>query len=295
MPKAAVRHIPLSFDSFEHWPGEPWQEATADDVPIPALLVAPAHKFALCSIPKVASSEWLTIFGKLMANDTNLNDKQESRLFIEMPTPQVMADIFSDPEAMRVVFVRDPLARLRSVWMNKCDPETHHYPDECQVAILASGEVRSPSMKDLVAWVQMTNLSSPNVEAHWMPQSDFCQLKARLAEYNVIGLYTKDKLAADATCIMKMGGINQFNSLGSASGNEPFWQVGAVGGGPNVTCSSDLEEEALLKKMLTPDAARLLVEAFQADYDLFNLPRPSWIDEATGELYMTPLAELVWG
>lgn len=46
---------------------------------------------------------------------------------------------------------------------------------------------------------------------------------------------------------------------------------------------SNEDEEAVLKKLYTKEAALRLVEEFRPDYELFHLPRPSWIESATGE------------
>ena len=39
----------------------------------------------------------------------------------------------------------------------------------------------------------------------------------------------------------------------------------------------------MLRKLFTPDLARRFMKKFQQDYDIFQLPEPEWVTQATGE------------
>ena len=84
----------------------------------------------------------------------------------------------------------------------------------------------------------------------------------------------KGSLSQDASCIMKMAGIEQFNRKGKST-NEPYWDVS---GRPAK------DEDGLLKKLYTPETAERMYDKFREDYELFHLPKPKWISEASGEL-----------
>jgi len=239
----------------------------------------------MCVITKVASTEFRTILAKIQAG--NVSASVDIETMHDLPpetwppkaTASQMLALFSDPSATRMVFTREPLSRFRSAFMNKCnttltDPSCPVLPEGSDGGAL--------SMKDAVEWMLMQNPA--RLEQHWLLQSEHCQLRDRVTEYTVVGRYSKENLSKDASCIMDMAGVGDFNNMGPQSTSESFWDAVAA---PNPTGSdTDAQEIAELQRLFTPEAARKLIQHLRQDYETFNYPKePAWLEGATGELY----------
>ena len=85
----------------------------------------------------------------------------------------------------------------------------------------------------------------------------------------------KGTLSQDASSIMKIAGIAKFNRKGNSPNAEPYWDIS---GRPAK------DESDLLKKLYTPETAERMYNKYLEDYELFHLPKPKWISEASGEL-----------
>jgi len=261
------------------------------------LSVLPAYSIAMCLMPKVASSEWNAILGKVALRDPDINDRYAvlQKPYVSLPSPHLMKKVFADPNALRMVFVRDPLARFTSNFLDKCKPSEP--AGACPLKVQGYPDERI-SMKTILDWYLTQNPAELPLDLnHWVMQSSFCELKTRVREYDVIGLYTKETMSVDATCVMEMGNISEYNTKGSAYDDEPFWELPSedqqefTGSGPteNTLATTSSAETDLLKKIFTPEAAYKLAMHLQQDYETFNLLRPDWISQATGELFDAPL------
>merc|ERR1719335_1130764 len=112
------------------------------------------------------------------ANFTAGMDYQVSKASQEKYGYTGLDNVFKDPQAVRAVFVRDPLSRFVSAFLNKCLKGE----ENCR-AYKFGGIV----FRDAVEWaVNTTDME----DMHWRPQSHHCHLKHRLHQYSVIGLMT---------------------------------------------------------------------------------------------------------
>lgn len=249
------------------------------------LVVHPPSKFAFCGIEKNGSSQWLTVLAKLVNNNTRIQGpsyylgKKSQERFGGLATVKRM---LSDRETFLVVMVRDPLARFASAYLNKCFQNMCNNPF-CFTRHHFQLPPGSPvTFRLTLDWfLNHTNPDPAVMDGHWRMQSETeCGLKKLLPRYNVIALMTKPTLSSDATCIMELAGVSEFNVDGKT--NATFWKERTrmrVGDQKY----SDEDEEEVLKKLFTKDAALRLMEKFRPDYELFHLPKPSWIESATGE------------
>jgi len=270
--------------------------------------VSTEYGFAYCNIAKDASAEWRSIFTKMVQNDTRahylpskscpscyddngnkLTDQPDPLLDRFATSPRDLRSVFSDPRSTTAVMVREPLSRFVSAFIEKCETNSVYCPMGS-----ASGKP-NPSLKDAVEWMLARN--PKQLESHWLLQSEYCELSKRVLEYDVVMLYSKDTLAADASCLMELAGIQAFNS----DGEEQFWRTltDLVGTGdrPGTTSHAgssytDDEDAEKLKLLFPPKVANLLMAHLQQDYDVFNIPKPEWIAHATGTLYATPVLDL---
>mmetsp|Transcript_114661 Transcript_114661/g.214704 ORF Transcript_114661/g.214704 Transcript_114661/m.214704 type:complete len:424 (+) Transcript_114661:76-1347(+) len=231
------------------------------------LFVYPPSKFAFCLIEKNACSTWIkTVMQPLLRKmdsseptpewkmDYNVSHRSQ-----EMFGVKGIEQIFHDPDATRAVFVREPLERFASAFMNKC---------------LGSDIVNCPvygrKFGDVVEWALQTDLTDAEINGHWRLQAYHCELHERIQGYNVIGLIEEDTFAHDMNCVLTRAGLDSFVEL--------YHDVPVVNRGALNTAS-------VLKKLFTPDAARRLIQHMHDDYDLFGLPTPAWVEDATGEWF----------
>merc|ERR1719453_987266 len=114
--------------------------------------------------------------------------------------------VFADPEATRAVFVRDPLHRFLSAYLNKC---IHPTAEEVE-----GGNGNCPMykpgivFKDAVEWALQTDMK--DVNAHWKLQAYHCHLHKYIESYNIIGVVS-ESLSGDAKCLFEKAGLAGYN------------------------------------------------------------------------------------
>jgi len=242
-----------------------------------SLYVNEDDNFAFCLIPKNAVSQWT----KLMTRLEYLTlDVQHA--YYEIAEDGWAADkawnVFSNKAAVRAVFLRDPLERFLSAFLNKCT-------DTCNSGFcLGAGPVKNMSSSSPVSFreaVRTVKSLGPkgviNLDTHWKPQAYHCDLHERIHEYTDVGLMQLGNLAESAGCLLEKAGLQWLN-VDDKNHSKPFWQVA------NKFVEHDTAN--LLKQYYTPEAAATVMQAYKADYDLLDelqFPRPQWIQEATGE------------
>jgi len=243
----------------------------------------PVHKFAMCNIQKIGCTAWSHIEAKLWNDDPDLllptafyDVRRES---FGVVGREKATELFLDDNAVKAVFLRDPLARFVSAFLNKCF--TEHCASELCYARPREMKGEAIDFGTAIQW--MLKQDPSKVNGHWSLQSEHCGLKRRLREFNLVGLYTHETLGDDASCVMEVAGIDKFNVMGGGS-TERYWRAGARNTYKSSEEKSALTNETVvLKKMFSRESAIRLKAKFAEDYSLFNFPYPSWIDEATGE------------
>jgi len=257
---------PRPFGGFR--PGSPYQGVFLSQEP----------RFAFCTIEKNGCSAWTTVLHKILVNSTLVNKPRPgvAQLSFGSLGPAAAEQIFSDPAAVRAVMVRDPLARFASVFLDKCFSRgcTNPY-------CLPRGKQRKGlpiSFQLAVRW--FLSADPRKLDGHWRLQSEHCELKDRVHEYTVVGFMDKDTFARDAACILKRAGLSRFNDDGEG---RPFFLEGQEGVHQQVQGHD--EEEDVLKKLYTKEAAWSIMSHMRQDYEVFHMKEPRWIQEATGEWF----------
>ena len=249
-----------------------WKEANS------GLIIHPPSKFAFCQITKNGCSQWTTVLAKLFHDNSNIKHSHYglSQESFKKYGIEGLNSIFSDPDATKVVMARDPLARFASAYLDKCFAmncaNPFCFPRTGSAGIQKGQPV---TFRKAINWILTQNVS--RIDTHWKLQSEHCNLRTHISDYNIVALMDKDHMSSDASCIMDIAGINDYNKQNSTS-IEPFWKP--FHKMTNYRQESELD---ILKKLFTPDIARLLVEKFRQDYDIFQLPEPNWIEDSTGE------------
>mmetsp|Transcript_54422 Transcript_54422/g.100129 ORF Transcript_54422/g.100129 Transcript_54422/m.100129 type:complete len:414 (-) Transcript_54422:101-1342(-) len=245
------------------------------------LYVNPEAKVAFCLIEKNACSQWINLFNRLEHKNNldifdSLGDATNYSLRTGTYTDAKAAETFQNPSATRAVFVRDPLERFLSAFLDKCASNNCQNPF-CQM--------RDPSLsgqpiafKQAVTWLlQLKDLAAAEtqgkIDGHFRPQAKHCELDQRINEYNVIGYLKPDSLTTAASCLIERAGLQRFNVISNKDSRPLFREASAP------------KTVEFLKRFYTPEAARAVYDAYALDYKTFNIPRPEWMDNATGQLY----------
>lgn len=231
------------------------------------LFVYPPRKFAICLIEKNACSTWNHLLHPVLHDEEGGSnsspagspypDLSVSKKSQEKFGEHGIESVFQDPTATRAVFLREPLERFASAFMNKCiKPEGQSI---CPI--------QTRVFRHAVEWALRTDMT--DVDGHWLPQAFHCELDKRIHGYNVIGLMQAHTLSHDAERLLARVGLERFNIFQQRTAN-----------------STSINSTIVLQKLFTPAAAQKLIAHLHYDYDLFGFPRvPAWVAGATGEWY----------
>ena len=266
----------------------------------------PDANFAFCAIEKNACSQWQTVLRNVMDKRTS-NGYRHPDYYIgenakKRHGTEKLKQILEAPDSTVAVFVRDPLSRFASAYLDKCFakncssdfcfPRFYQKP-RGQDQLVPKGQ--PISFRHALDWIMRENVTS--IDGHFSLQSNRCGMEDGGLEnyFTVIGKMTKDTLPSDGDCIMKFANASQHNIPAAGAPRLPregngtvqpptFWspQGGKRGGIETITYREE-DESDVLKRLFTKEAAQELMEKFRRDYDVFQLPEPEWVELATGE------------
>lgn len=248
-----------------------FENYTDHDHSLQGLFVYPPKKFAFCLIEKNGCSTWIkrVLQPLLYKNGASCEEGsygcQDGKDYdISGRSQQQFGDeginsVFQDPSATRAVFVRDPMERFASAFINKCIDE--NMEKNCPM--------KSKVFRDAVEWAATSDMTT--VEGHWLPQAFHCQLNKRIAGYNGVFLMKRDTFTHDMNCLLARIGMDDL--------------IEDVQ--PNLLPSNHSNDlTTMLQKLFTPEAARKFIAKVPYDYDVFGFSKePDWIAGATGEWY----------
>jgi len=249
------------------------------------LFISPESNFAFCYIAKNGCTSW----AKLLNNVDELNPSTPWRgdQYLVADKSQrkhgeaARSKIFSDPTAIRAVFLRDPMARFVSAFLGKCiaSPHENNHKKCFDPSAASRGHV---FMRDAVEWATGRDMSAVE-NPHWRLQIQHCGLRDHFDAYTHIGFITKDTYNSDAKCLVHTANIDQYNIH---KGKPVFGRGVKTKHHAKSTESNDKEME-YLKSLFTKEAANRLYTSLASDYEFFNFSKPTWIDKATGQYYNT--------
>jgi hypothetical protein len=141
------------------------------------LFVDPAHKFAFCTIPKNAVTQWTTVLRNVYRNETKYGFTMPAfgiaRVSQGKHGIQAIQDIFESPNRTVAVMVRDTLARFASAYlMNKCF-DWNCASSYCLPRIerkLSPGE--QISFRQALNWILSDTVNVFEIDRHWALQSE---------------------------------------------------------------------------------------------------------------------------
>mmetsp|Transcript_20456 Transcript_20456/g.56747 ORF Transcript_20456/g.56747 Transcript_20456/m.56747 type:complete len:468 (+) Transcript_20456:118-1521(+) len=239
-------------------------------------LVDVAHKFVFCEIPKVACTDFKRLFRRLGGEP----DYESQAPWIHDPKmngilrltdfrDEVARRIMMDAKWTKAVFVRDPMERLLSGFLDKCrEPVGTRYDIHCPFA----GEVSFGTfMRYIFGQAARHSLGAMAMDEHWRPQHMVCDLRSWLPYYQFQGNFSH--LREHTKFLLQGTGL--FDEFGRGWGNDSgATDLFEVKADWHQTSTSDK-----IKKYYTKELADLARDFYRVDYELFELPLPRWYYE----------------
>eukprot|EP00189_Rhodosorus_marinus_P000114 CAMPEP_0113956450 /NCGR_PEP_ID=MMETSP0011_2-20120614/2075_1 /TAXON_ID=101924 /ORGANISM="Rhodosorus marinus" /LENGTH=548 /DNA_ID=CAMNT_0000966611 /DNA_START=50 /DNA_END=1696 /DNA_ORIENTATION=- /assembly_acc=CAM_ASM_000156 len=174
------------------------------------LIVSETLKAMYCPLPKIACSNWKSLFRKLEGfkdykNLALAHDKANSGLkYLKDYTEEEALKMVQDPEWLKFVFVRDPASRLLSAYLDKFDRRELDSPEFIKFFDQLLGfqyrknavELFMPSFEEFIMYVGRQNDFDMN--EHWAPQVYLCQMDK--FPYDFVGRF--ENYDADAFAVL---------------------------------------------------------------------------------------------
>ena len=176
-----------------------------------------------------------------------------------------LTHILRDPSWYKVVMYREPLERFLSAYRSKC--EGYDRDRTCDRVFHHQVPTFGGAIRRIVLREDFSG------DSHFAPQAETCNLRKTLP-------YFTEKFILDpATSHEKMRAVFQhahveLNEAMNGLLNTYFAPAGSEGDPQHNTHSSEVE--ALLKYYNHDCYIRLMVDHYEEDYALFNIPIPEW-------------------
>ena len=250
-----------------------------------------------CSIAKVGTTEWRNVFCNLnydrntnnvcTRNETN-GEEYCTRLCEEWTTTRILPS-----ETPRVVFIRDPLERLLSAYLNKCydeffrveenhcEPNAIFNPKPSQVNLRdTTGEVE-PLLEgvednDKQLFAAYLDVMPLKWNLHVVPQAFACDLYRNVKQYDFVGNMGKDFMLDLQRMANQFGGVLP-QVLNASFGYQLYTSIGTKH--VNIGTSDDYMGTQAPRKVnhfYTADTVRKALEYVSIDYVLLGLEVPEW-------------------
>lgn len=264
--RAAAQLLPGEFSDWLRWS---------------ELIYIPKNTFVLCALPKVAGTHLKRLALRIAGakdwdtpNKTLVHNPTVTKLHLlglrQGGNPNNVADrrvdelekVFQDDSIFKAVFVRDPVTRLLSAYLDRCLEKQEWWrcgaESEISFSTLVSNLERLPEMPNTT------------VDVHFKNQSSFCGLShLSYSKYNMVGKF--ETLGASSHAMLRhMGLWHHFGATGwGPHGNEPF----PVKERPTGQAK---ETKSLVCVFYTPELLRRVWRIYQRDFAMFGYSIDHW-------------------
>ncbi len=196
--------------------------------------------------------------------------------------PRLQIEFMTSADWTRAIFVRDPLERLLSAYLDKglehkdyilrncCQHNMRNQPYQQQCKVLkeiSNNHTSLPKMEEFTFEKFVKTYMKQCKDPHWLPQSSRMN-PSNWDFINFVGHF--DSLAQDAQSLLKrVGAWESFGFDGwGVYQNRSFLE--------NNDAKHATSSHTRIRKFYTPEIKRLALDYLQADYDLamLNLERP---------------------
>lgn len=222
----------------------------------------------MCTMEKIGTTEWRRVFFRLNGGYGKFKPDRNK------PQPR--------DDAPRFVFVRDPLERFLSAYIDKCirnknqnhcEPNVIFNNKEPKLELLG-GDVIKHGKELFAAYVDTMPLTW---NLHFFPQGLYCDgLYRDIANYTFVGRAGGPAFYRDLHHIARRIG-GRFRKTVHAVFNVPKYlndTTVRVSGGGHATGATSLVDE-----YYTPRSVRRVLEYVSIDYVMLGLPIPEWAEQ----------------
>lgn len=239
--------------------------------------------FNFCTIGKVATSEWRRVFCKLNADDCIVDPKQchkQKCMWTHKEMPE---------DAPWAVFLRDPLERLLSGYLDKCDkPIRRLHEEHCQPNVvfnpapdmMDAKSNKYPSLlkdldgKDKQMFAAYIDVLPLKWDVHFVPQAIFCDLHRNIDKFDFVGKMGEDFMFDLEKMAIQFGGPLP-QALNSSFNYLEHVDLGTKNTGMNNNFHST-HAPAKVQQFYTAQAVRKGLELLSIDYVTLGFEVPEW-------------------
>jgi len=240
--------------------------------------------FNFCTIGKVATTEWRRVFCKLNADDCIVDPKKCGKRMCAWRTHKEMPE-----DAPWAVFLRDPLERLLSGYLDKCyKPKVRRLEKHCEPnavfnpipGIMDAKSNKYPSLlnqlegKDKQMFAAYVDVLPLKWNVHFVPQAMFCDLHQNIYSFDFVG-----KMGEDFMFDLE-NMANQFGDPLSEVLNSSFGYLDHVNTGKKNTGRDKNQHSthapAKVQQFYTAQTVRRGLELLSIDYVTLGLEVPEW-------------------
>eukprot|EP00934_Nitzschia_sp_Nitz4_P008448 Nitzschia sp. Nitz4//scaffold5_size260463//239997//241394//NITZ4_001030-RA/size260463-processed-gene-0.409-mRNA-1//-1//CDS//3329555484//8438//frame0 len=261
------------------------------------LLFFPKAKLIFCGIPKVGITEWLKFFRFAMGAQDYLSTPHykidRTNFFMSSLQMSKAEELLNDPSWTKAVFLRNPLERLLSAYMDKIVGSNFSSSKFNEPVGLSFEEFVNRAIDNSTA----SSCHDPNglnrcTDPHWRPQSMTCGLDHFLPHFDFIGNF--DNIAEHSKLLLeKVGMWEEYGAVFDDGRNMKhqrkkhhdsvchvpppvrgpdevvygFNQRGPSGTGKNHHATNSTK---LFDKFYTPQLIRRVHEAYSLDYAIWS-------------------------
>lgn len=249
--------------------------------------------FHFCTVGKVATTEWRKVFCKLNAEDC-LDDNSCGKKKCAWKTKQTMPKT-----APWAVFVRDPLERLLSGYLDKCyNPQTRRNQGHCEPNAVFNPmkglmDAKNKTYPNLMEGLDMDGQEKAMFGAyvdvlplkwnvHFVPQAMFCDLHRNIDKYDFVGNMGKEFYFNLDRMATQFGGqlpeiLNSTFGYMDHVKNDNHENTGKQGSG------HAMHTPAKVARFYTARTVRKALEYLSIDYVTLGLEVPEWAREMLRE------------
>jgi len=163
------------------------------------MMIFPEGKLAFCGIPKTGVTRWLQFLRFYIgANDyqsmPHFKHDREELLFDGLES-SVQTEILNDPTWTKAVFIRNPLDRTLSAFIEKI---------EKSLQITDEGLFKGMSFEDFVGYLEKKGVGW-NIDPHFQAQILACGLYKWLPQFQFVG--SLDNVSRETKCLLTRVGL----------------------------------------------------------------------------------------
>jgi len=242
--------------------------------------------FHFCTVGKVATTEWRKVFCKLNAQDC-VDDSSSCRRNCSWKTTQKMPS-----KAPWAVFVRDPLERLLSGFLDKCyNPRTRKNQGHCEPNVVFNPKKPLMNAKNKTYANLLDSLDIEGQEkamfgayvdvlplkwnVHFVPQAMFCDLHRNIDKYDFVGNMGKD-FYFDLNRMANQFGGQLPEILNSTFGYKDHVMIGNHENTGKQGSGHAMHTPAKVARFYTARTVRRALEYLSIDYVMLGLQVPEW-------------------